>query len=180
MLWLLDGYNLMYQMGWQRPGQPEGELERRRQRFLEWLRQQPFAATDVVEVYFDAREAAQPTPPQRDGRFYIFFAYRQTADDLIEERLKHLNRQSDHPLAVVVSHDRRLRAAARRQGQKAMDLGQMLDWLERSQRPPPEVSGPPGPSGPPVPDDRPSGPVLSPQEEAELLRVFQTRRRRHR
>ncbi len=179
MLWLLDGYNLMYQMGLQRPGLPEGELERRRQRFLDWLRQQPFAAADVVEVYFDAREAGQPTPPLQDGRLYIFFAYRQTADDLIEERLKNLNRQSHHPSAVVVSHDRRLRAAARRRGQRAMDLGQMLDWLERGQRSP-DASGPPGSFAPPNPDDRPPGPVLTPQEEAELLRVFQTRPRRRR
>lgn len=115
MATVIDGYNLIYELGWlTRRNRAAGALERARERLLSFLvnslDEKTAASTTVV---FDAAKL----PPdaarvQQRGPVRVLFADRYSeADALIEE----LIRESGTPKELtVVSSDRRLIMAAKR------------------------------------------------------------------
>ena len=139
MRYLIDGYNLLYVLGWapKRAGSPSLESAR-----LGLLRQ--LAGWDgEVTVVFDARGApARAGGDQTYRGIHVIFSRGQEADDVIED---HIARERQPASLTVVSDDRRLRKAARRHGCREMGC---VDFLELLRRPAPEPESP-APSRPP-------------------------------
>lgn len=159
---LVDGYNLLHAAGLAGVGRA-GRLEKARNRMLDWIADAgPVRAGAArVRVVFDAQNGAGDGGERTHrGAVRVRFAYKQTADDLIETLLA-----SEHaPAAVaVVSNDTRVREAARRRGAAGWSCEAFTDWL---------LTGTPGPGtrGPPPADplpEKPDGPA--PPDEAEAL-----------
>jgi predicted RNA-binding protein with PIN domain len=130
MLYLIDGYNLLYALGVlnKRMG-PDG-LEKARQNLLGLLHGSFGAASAHVTVVFDAAHPPPGAPAATDYhgiqvRFAIGMA---AADDLIEL----LIRKASAPRHLtVVSDDHRLQKAARRRRCVVLNCGDFLQELER-------------------------------------------------
>src|SRR5436190_22539686 len=86
------------------------QFDRARTRFLDWLAD---GAKDRAElrVVFDAQQAPAPSVETIHRGVRVRFAFRQTADDLIEE-LVAVEQKPD--ALTVVSNDTRVREAGRR------------------------------------------------------------------
>jgi predicted RNA-binding protein with PIN domain len=158
---LIDGYNLLHAAGFAGAGRV-GRLEKARTKPLDWIADaDPVRAGAArVRVVFDAQggRGDDGEQPHR-GAVRVRFAYRQTADDLIETLLA----AEAAPAAVaVVSNDGRLREAARRRGAAGWSCEAFTDWL---------LTGSPGPGVSPAPvpsiPEKPDGPI--PADEAEAL-----------
>jgi predicted RNA-binding protein with PIN domain len=156
MVLLIDGYNLLHAAGL------AGSNRRAaRRRLLDWLadsaRTHP---ADRIRVIFDAQDGPSESPEADHRGIRVRFAFRRTADDLIEELLA-----AGQPFdTTVVSNDSRLHEAARRRGCQAWSCQQFMDWLISVQKP---LSGRPL-------EEKPQ--LLSELETAELLRAFDPRR----
>jgi uncharacterized protein len=156
---LIDGYNLMHAAGYlaSRPKPPR--LGPVRGRFLDWLATSAGGRAAEVRVVFDAAAAAGDSPEAVHRGVRVRFAYRRTADDLIEELLAG---DGDPGSLAVVSNDGRLHEAARRRQVRAWSCERFVDWL---------VGGEPTPL--PDPPPAPEKPDAVPEGEAEeLLRAF--------
>jgi predicted RNA-binding protein with PIN domain len=157
---LIDGYNLLHAVGWASPRMPGKSLEAARRRLLDWLADLPGEkrAGARFRVVFDAQKGPADSPERTHRGVWYLFAYRRTADDLIEELLA---AAATPKRLTVVSNDTRLHESARRSGARGWGCQAFLDWLlaEPSARAADEA--PEKPDGPP-----------SPEEAAELLRVF--------
>ncbi len=159
---LVDGYNLMHATGLAHRRLPPGQLQAARKRLLDWLADSPAvrAGTVTVRVVFDAQNGPGESREQHHRRVSFRFAFRQTADDLIESLILAEPRPS--PL-VVVSNDGRLHESARRRGFRGWSCQAFTDWLIGG--------GPPATAPPPPPDEKPTP---SRSHDEELLRAFQT------
>jgi predicted RNA-binding protein with PIN domain len=122
---LIDGYNLMHAAGLAHRAMPAAQFDRARARFLDWLAD---AAKDRAElrVVFDAQQAPTPSLETVHRGVRIRFAFRRTADDLIEE-LVAVEQQPE--LLTVVSNDSRVREAARRSTCSTFTCAEFIDWL---------------------------------------------------
>ena len=133
MLYLIDGYNLLYALGVLRGRVGPTGLEKARLRLLGLLRGAHGDEATEVTVVFDAAGAP---PGAAEAQEYegiqVRFAVRQpAADDLIEI----LIRQAGAPRQLtVVSDDHRIQTAARRRQCVVLGCGDYLDWLERQRR----------------------------------------------
>ncbi|MBM3978920.1 MAG: hypothetical protein FJ304_01290 [Planctomycetes bacterium] len=130
MTFLIDGYNLMFAAGLAGRTTPAAHFERARARFLDWLAD---GATGRAElrVVFDAQQAPAASLESAHRGVRVRFAFRQTADDLIEQIL------ATEPRAdrlAVVSNDARVREAARRAGSAVTSCEEFMDWLVLGER----------------------------------------------
>lgn len=131
---LIDGYNLLYEMGLVRRRSGPGGLEKARRALLGLLAgslsEEEARRTTVV---FDASDA----PPGSAGQFEYsgltvrFAAGHEDADALIEQLIA---ADSAPRQLTVVSSDRRLKRAARRRRAAAVNSEQFLDDLKRRRR----------------------------------------------
>jgi predicted RNA-binding protein with PIN domain len=122
---LIDGYNLMFAAGLANRAMMASQFDRARERFLDWLA----AGTDrgaTLRVVFDAQQAPAPSLESVHRGVRVRFAYRQTADDLIEELIA----TEPKPAALtVVSNDSQVREAGRRAGCLLASCEEFIDWL---------------------------------------------------
>ena len=125
MTFLIDGYNLMYAAGLATRAMPTAQFERARTRFLDWLADGAKNRAEL-RVVFDAQRAPTPSLETVHRGVRVRFAFRQTADDLIEQ----LVAEEPKPHAVtVVSNDSRVREAARRAECVTLSCEEFMDWL---------------------------------------------------
>ena len=160
VLFLIDGYNLMHAAGLASVGMSAARFERKRHEFLDWLADGVGNRPAVVRVVFDAQRAVSPSAEHTHRGVRVRFAYRQTADDLIEEMLA---AEAVPGSVAVVSNDGRVREAARRRGSLVRSCEEFTDWL-LDFRPPPAAAVD-------APPEKPDGPA-APDEVAELLKAF--------
>jgi hypothetical protein len=153
VLYLIDGYNLLYALGVVRKQMGPGRLEAARLRLLGLLKAAHGDDAASVTVVFDAHNAPAGAAAEADYRgLRVRFAVGEAqADDLIEQLIR---RASVPRRLTVVSDDHRIQKAARRRRCVVRGCGDYLDWLERRRRkpaPPPkgdaEASKPAGVSG---------------------------------
>jgi predicted RNA-binding protein with PIN domain len=161
--YLIDGYNLLYAVGWA-PRRPD-KLEPARRRLLDWLADAvPLkSGAAVFRVVFDAQKGSAPGVGRSHRGVLVQFAYRRTADDLIEDLLGAEPTPRD---VTVVSNDGRLHGAARRSGSRGWTCQEFVDWLIEAER---DAPGSPHHR----PPEKPDGPAPA-DETAALLRAFET------
>ena len=132
MHYLIDGYNLLHQVGLLSGRVGPAKLEKARRALLGHLSGRLGAEAANVTVVFDALRA----PPGIDDvleyqGIHVLFSRYEIADDLIEELIR---RTSAPKLLTVVSNDRRIRAAARR---RHCPVAECVDfWTALCQRKP--------------------------------------------
>ena len=167
MIFLIDGYNLLHAVGWASAKMRQPQLDPARRRLLDWLAESApaVAKADRFRVVFDAMHGPFASLPRSYRGVIVEFAYRSTADDLIEELLaaELVPRE-----VVVVSNDLRLHESARRVRSQAWDHGAFLDYLNtftERRLPVDQASAP----------EKPTVPAAD--EAAELLRAFSVPRR---
>ncbi|MBA4063537.1 MAG: hypothetical protein C0501_07445 [Isosphaera sp.] len=166
MIFLIDGYNLMFAVGLASRALPPGGLDRARTRFLDWLAEAASGRGAVVRVVFDAQGSPFASPETEHRGVRVRFAARRTADDEIEELLAAEPRPA---LVTVVSNDGRVRAAGRRRGGAVRGCEEFVDWcIAPAERPP--VAVPPEAEKP--------EPPTTPEEMAAWLAAFSTPPRR--
>jgi hypothetical protein len=156
--YLIDGYNLMFAAGLATRAMPAAQFERARERFLDWL---AGGATGRAElrVIFDALQAPSPSLETVHRGVRVRFAFRQTADDLIEE----LVATAAKPAALtVVSNDGRVREAGRRAECPLATCEEFIDWL---------IEGTEQGSDAPRPPEQ-DKPQPTPTDVDELLQIF--------
>jgi uncharacterized protein len=153
---LIDGYNLMHVTG-HLNGRPTRQLQAARNSFLDWLAVIVTVRRCGLRVVFDGQNAPAQSSELDHRGVRVRFAYRETADDVIESLL-----EKPLPNTLVVSNDSRLREAARRAAVRYWSCEQFLDWV---------VTVPPAPPNPSQDADKPI--ALTAAEQAELLKVFE-------
>jgi predicted RNA-binding protein with PIN domain len=159
---LIDGYNLMYAAGLATRAMPAAQFDRARARFLDWLADGA-GTRDEVRVVFDAQRAPSPSLDTRHRGVRVRFAFRQTADDVIEE-LVAVERRPE--FLVVVSNDSRVREAARRAACVTFTCAEFIDWLITPEPRNPDTAAAPE-------DDKPI-PSVTDEDQHEWLNAFNT------
>ncbi len=142
MLYLIDGYNLLYALGVGRKRMGPAGLEKARQNLLGILHGSFGAESDHVTVVFDAAHPPRGVPAETEyqGIQVRFAVGMAAADDLIEV----LIRKASAPRHLtVVSDDHRIKDAARRRRCVVSGCGDFLKGLERRRKPPPAPPGEP-------------------------------------
>jgi predicted RNA-binding protein with PIN domain len=166
---LIDGYNLMHAVGLLAHNVPRADLTRTRVRLLDWLANATDGRDAVLRVVFDAQGAPAASPETDHRGVRVRFAFRQTADDEIEELL------AAEPLpgrVTVVSNDSRVQDAGRRRGTAVFTCQQFVDWLIETNR----EQGADAPRSPDKPE-----PTVTADEMAAWLAAFsapKTKRRK--
>ncbi len=161
MLYLIDGYNLLYALGVLLEGRTGPKVLERARRYLLDLLRAGHGDSDDVTVVFDAKHPPPGAPTELDhGGIHVAFAVKQDeADDLLEL----LMRRASAPRQVtVVSDDHRVQQAARRRQCHALGCGEYMDWLA-ARRPP---TARPDRDAPAKPE------AVSPEETQRWLREF--------
>ncbi|HLW65860.1 MAG TPA: NYN domain-containing protein [Gemmataceae bacterium] len=137
MPFLIDGYNLLFALGFTSRHWGPHALEKSREDLLVWLEAALEDQAPSVTIVFDGREehrnrSASPRPSGVEVRF--------TAGQLADDAIEGLIRQTTNPRGLtVVSSDHRIQAAARRRGCAAWDSADFIDWvLERGAPAPPK------------------------------------------
>lgn len=131
---LIDGYNLMHVAGFARERYGPRELQRQRERFLDWLRQRiPPRLRSLTIVAFDAGEAdGQYVEQGTHGELRLLYSPRGLeADDLIEELIA---LHSAPKQLQVVSSDHRLHKAARKRKATCLDSEAFVTLMGRLAR----------------------------------------------
>ena len=157
---LIDGYNLMHVTG-HLSGLTKGKLEPARRRFLDWLATGAGGRGATIRVAFDGQKAPAPSLETIHRGVRVRFAYRQTADDLIEEFIRD---EPDPTPLIVISNDTRLHESARRGGANFWSCQRFIDWIV--QPPPPANAAEVTPV-----EEKPPGQICTAIED-ELLKVF--------
>jgi hypothetical protein len=137
VLYLIDGYNLLFAMGVLLKGRTGAAVLEKARRFLLELLHDAFGdGADHVTVVFDAKHAPPGLPAELDhqGIHVAFAVHEDEADDLIEQIIR---RAAVPHRLTVVSNDHRIREAARRRHCIVQGCGDFLDRLETGRRPPP-------------------------------------------
>jgi hypothetical protein len=135
MRFLIDGYNLLNQLGLAgRYVGPRG-WERSRADLLAWIAKAHGKNVDRVTVIFDAEHAPPNLPAvQTVHGIHVRFAVGRLADDLLEETIQ---REVTPRQLTVVSSDHRIQEAARRRGCAALDCPAYIDQtIEEAGEPP--------------------------------------------
>jgi hypothetical protein len=159
---LIDGYNLMHAAGLAHRGMPAAQFERARTRLLDWLATGTRDRARVL-VIFDAQQAPAPSMEAVHRGVRVRFAFRKTADDLIEELVEVEPRPN---LLTVVSNDGRVREAARRATCASFTCTEFVDWLITPPRDPAQAAHPPE-------ADKPI-PSITDEDRDEWLNAFNT------
>jgi uncharacterized protein len=156
---LIDGYNLMHAVGLAHAAMPAARFERARARLLDWLADGVRGRAELL-VVFDAQNAPYSSPEALHRGVRVRFAFRQTADDLIEELIA---AEVKPEALVVVSNDSRVCESARRAACGHLSCEEFVDWL---------LSGERGASAPCSQAQDIEKPQPTPGDVDELLRVF--------
>jgi predicted RNA-binding protein with PIN domain len=161
MRYLIDGYNLLYAWGLAPHGHGKGRLASARRNLLDRLRFLLGSRAAELTVVFDAaRGPANGRPKQDYHGIRVHFALEGSADDCIEDLLRHEGKP--HELTVV-SDDHRLHQAAQHRQCHAQ---RCLDYIEQLQgRQPASV-----PAVRPEPSSKPE--ISSPEEAHRWLEEF--------
>ena len=164
--YLIDGYNLMHAVGLLGQGTPPGGLDRARLRLLDWLADTTAGRRCTLRVIFDAHAAREPSQESTHRGVRIRFAFRQTADELIEILLATVS----HPKRVtVVSNDHQVRDAARRRGSAALTCSEFVDWcITQPVKPDASQTG----GSPQLTQPEKPEPTTNPDETATWLAAF--------
>jgi uncharacterized protein len=163
MQYLIDGYNLMHAVGMISSRSPPGAFHRARTRFLDWLADSSKDRGVKLRVVFDARGAPNSSPEQDHRDVKVVFAFRETADELIESLIT-AEQQPNH--LTVVSNDNQVREAGRRGGGQVYSCEDFTDWLIAGATPETLTHAPPETNKP--------IPTASDDEMATWLNVFST------
>jgi predicted RNA-binding protein with PIN domain len=134
MLYLIDGYNLLYQSGILHGRVGPAGLQKARLALLGRLRAGLGNEATQVTVVFDAANAPPGAVEIQDyhGIRVRFAIQHQQADDLIEQ----LIRQDSAPRQLtVVSDDHRVQKAGQRRRCQVLSCASFLDLLERQRKP---------------------------------------------
>jgi hypothetical protein len=161
MLYLIDGYNLLFAMGVLLPGRTGPHvLEKARVRLLDLLHKAYGDRSPGVTVVFDAKHAPAGAPEalEHQGIQVVFAVHEAEADDLIEQLIR---RASAPQQLTVISNDHRVQQAARRRHCVVQGCGDFLDWLGGARRPRP---------APPCEEAKPER--LSAEDTQRWLREF--------
>lgn len=144
---------------------PPGQLRIARNRLLDWLADSPRLrnGTATSRVIFDAQQSQRDSREENHRGIRVQFAFRQTADDLIESLILAEPRSSG---LVVVSNDGRLHESARRRGFRGWSCQSFTDWLIEPLSERPESEPDPAGSG--------EKPIDSAADRDEFLRIFET------
>lgn len=133
MLYLIDGYNLLYRLGIVTAQTGPNNLEHARRRLLALMHAAHGERSRDVVVVFDAKRSPPGMAIEQNyqGIQVRFAARHPEADDLLEELIQ----QAEHPRGLaVVSDDHRIQHAARRHGCVMMPCTEYMDWLGQTQR----------------------------------------------
>lgn len=123
---LIDGYNLLHAVGLATRNLPAKSFERARTRLLDWLADCTKDRTELLRVVFDAQKSPTPSLETNHRGVKVRFAFRQTADELIEE----LIRDEHHPeKTTVVSNDHQVQDSGRHRGCAVSTCQEFVDWL---------------------------------------------------
>jgi predicted RNA-binding protein with PIN domain len=135
MLYLIDGYNLMYALGLVSKNMPPAGLEKARQSLLGRLAGAFGDEAQNVTVIFDAAHPPPGVAPEQDykGIQIRFAVATATADELIEVLIR---RASAPKHLTVVSDDHRIQNAGRRRRCVVNGCGDFLQALERRREQP--------------------------------------------
>ncbi len=132
MHYLIDGYNLLYQVGVLAGRAGPSGLEKARRALLGRLSAHFGAEAANVTVIFDA---ARAPPTASDTMEYegvrVHFTRHELADDRIEELIRRAAAPKD---LTVVSNDRRIREAALRRRCRVVECVEF--WASLAERPP--------------------------------------------
>jgi len=123
---LIDGYNLMHAVGLANQAMPPRQFERARTKMLDWLADASEGRADVLRVVFDFRDAPVASSEITHRGVKVLFAFRRTADDLIEDLIAGEPRPET---LAVVSNDSRVREAGRRGHCAVFSSAEFIDWL---------------------------------------------------
>jgi predicted RNA-binding protein with PIN domain len=146
MLYLIDGYNLLYAMGVLQTRMGPDGLEKARRNLLGILHGSFGDDSDRVTVVFDAAKPPPGVPAESEyhGLHVRFAVGLAAADDLIEL----LIRQASAPRHLtIVSDDHRIQKAGRRRHCVVSGCGDFLQELEQRRKPPPAGEPSAKPSG---------------------------------
>jgi predicted RNA-binding protein with PIN domain len=153
MLYLIDGYNLLYAMGVLLPKRTGPlVLEYARRRLLSLLGERHGPQARAVTVVFDARKAPPGAAAEMDyeGIHVAFAVNQEEADDLIEQLIR---RASVPRQLTVVSDDHRIQHAARRRQCVVLGCGEYMDWLAQNRQPRREAPRTQGRANKPLPPE---------------------------
>lgn len=141
--WLLiDGYNLMHAVGLALKRYGPGELEKRRERFLNHLAARlSDDERSRTTIVFDAGDPTIDAPKEftRSGMRICFSPADSDADSVVEDLIA---RHSAPKQLRVVSSDRRLQTAATRRRAAAVRSEEFVAELDRRSSRPAAESGP--------------------------------------
>lgn len=144
---LIDGYNVLFLLGFVPRQAGPKELEQARRALLDLLADRLGDKASVITVVFDA-----PRAPLHIARASVYrgihvrlSSRRQEADDLIEEEIAACRSPQN---LTVVSSDNRLIQATQRRGAIPLKAEELLAWLDE------QTTLPTSPNTPP-PDERP-------------------------
>jgi predicted RNA-binding protein with PIN domain len=132
--YLVDGYNLIFALGFFDRRAGARALEQARRRLVDFLSASFVAESVTVTVVFDAGHSAArgPDPHGTDGVRVHFASGGEDADDVIERLIAAC---TDPHRLVVISNDHRIQEAARRKGARPWTCDDFLDHRERSATP---------------------------------------------
>ena len=158
MAFLIDGYNLLFALGFTSRHWGPHALEKSREDLVSWVEKALGNSAASTVIVFDGREEFRSPVARRPSGLEVRFTAGQLADDAIEE----LIRAEANPRAlIVVSSDHRIQQAARKRKCTAWDSAEFIDWvLER------------GAPAPPKPTPPPAKPDCSAEDTAHWLREF--------
>ena len=132
MLYIIDGYNLLYKLGYGGQGQ-QSSWEKRRENFLDYLALSTKNSQDDFYVLFDAQKVSGSKQELPHKNLTVYFTTGLTADDWIEANI---NSISQPQFVTIVSDDHRWRQAAERRGCIYRNDDQLLDAISnRSPKP---------------------------------------------
>lgn len=161
MHYVLDGYNLLFALGWLLHGDRPSRRRWARDKLLRHLQNAPGLEPASVTVVFDASAAPPGVPREEQLKgIRVLFAVEQNADDLIEDLI---HREPRPQQLTVVSNDHRLHQAARHRHCPFLTC---LDFIEQIGRSPPATTGPVEMEGPGKPE------TLDREEVQSWLRAF--------
>ncbi|HEV3144670.1 MAG TPA: NYN domain-containing protein [Gemmataceae bacterium] len=160
MPFLIDGYNLLFALGFTSRHWGPHALEKSREDLLAWVEKAVADNAPSVVIVFDGRaQFRNRAVSRRPSGLEVRFTAGQLADDAIEEMIR---KEPNPRTLTVVSSDHRIQEAARRRGCKAWDSTEFIDWVLEC--------GAPNPPRPKPPANKPDS--NSEEDSAHWLREF--------
>jgi uncharacterized protein len=165
MPFVIDGYNLLFALGFTSRHWGPHALEKSRDDLLAWVEKAVADSAPSVVIVFDGRQEFRGRAiGRRPSGLEVRFTADQLADDAIEELIR---KEANPRRLTVVSSDHRIQEAARRRGCEAWDSTHFIDWVLEQGAPAPPKPAPPKPAPPATKPDS-----TSDEDVAHWLREF--------